>query len=337
MRFGALLALSIRQSVRRVAARALIVACLAAAMSSVRIQANDAPLRPAWITIESLESGETAKRAVSSAAASGANTIVVPVSLTTTPRVDGAAEAIREARSRGMRVYAGIQVSRAAGADELPAARDHLLYQHPDWLMLPRDLAVEMRGVDLRSPEYVGRLARWTRANPDRADALYVSPVHPAAVSYLARQLSSVLTRYAVDGVHLQMLQFPGADFDYSRGALDAFRVAARSTLPPTERTRMDAVEAIDPFAYPDEFPDEWRRFRQSRLTALVTELSAVIRTGRPEAAVSVAVAADVETARRDHLQDWTAWVDRGIVDSILQTPAPAVANNRRTAAAGSH
>lgn len=83
----------------------------------------------------------------------------------------------------------------------------------------------------------------------------------------------------------------------------------------------MDDVEAIDPFAYPEEFPDEWRRFRQSRLTALVARLRAAIRSAQPDLAVTAAVTGDPEQALRDHLQDWRAWVDLRLIDAAVPAP----------------
>jgi uncharacterized lipoprotein YddW (UPF0748 family) len=176
-----------------------------------------------------------------------------------------------------------------------------------------------MRRVDLRSPEYVGRLNRWTRANPDRAEGLYVSPIHPEAIAYLAERVTHVLNRYRVDGVHLDALRFPGVDFDYSRGALEQFRSDVRRGLDAAARARMDRIEAIDPFAYPEEFADEWRRFRQARLTTLVTRLRAVIRASHPDAIVSAGVTLDADRALRDHLQDWQAWMERKLIDAVAR------------------
>ena len=33
------------------------------------------------------------------------------------------------------------------------------------------------------------------------------------------------------------------------------------------------AREAVDLFAYPDQFPDDWRTFRRTRLSALMARL----------------------------------------------------------------
>ena len=56
--------------------------------------------------------------------------------------------------------------------------------------------------------------------------------------------------RYAADGVYLDAVDFPGEDFDYSRHTMELFRTRVRATMSLAERARLDAIEAIDPFAY---------------------------------------------------------------------------------------
>jgi uncharacterized lipoprotein YddW (UPF0748 family) len=335
-------------------ARIVLAVCVLAVTSFVH--AADGPQRAFWMPQASLESVDGVRRALGSASTEGFDTILVPVSLAPDlpgSSFDGIAETLREARARNLRVHAWLDVVRAAGADELPAARDHILYLHPEWLMVPRDLAVAMFRVDLRSPEYIGRLARWTRANAQRVDGLYVSPLHSEAIAYLAERVTTVLGRYPVEGVHLDAIRFPDPGFDYGSRALDLFRTDVRRGLDAAARARMDQIEAIDPFAYPEEFPGEWQQFRQARLTTLVTTLRNAIRTVRPDAFVSVGVTLEADLALRDHLQDWRAWVESRFIDAIaradavsravvfsyenLRSPlAPVVTASRSTATGGS-
>lgn len=301
------------------ARRPLLLAVLAVCLVPI-VRAADEPQRAFWMSHASLESADAVRRTIMSAVAGGFNTVLAPVSLAPElPSFDGMAETIKEAGARKLRVFAWLDVGRAAGADEIPGSREHVLYQHPEWLMVPRDLSLEMMRVDLRSPEYIGRLARWTRANADRAEGLYLSPIHPEAITYLSERVTNVLVRYRIHGVHLDALRFPGAEFDYSGRALELFRSDVRRGLDTAARVRMDRIEAIDPFAYPEEFPDQWRLFRQERLTALVTRLRAAIRAVQPDAIVSAGVALDADTALRDHLQDWRGWMEHRIIDAIAR------------------
>ena len=106
-------------------ARPVICSCLVVlvvAIAQVGTRAADAPLRTFWVTRASLDSPETIRRAVATAAVGGFDTVMVPVGLMaeTSPAFDGALEMVKEARDRGLRVHAWIEVTLAAAAGELP-------------------------------------------------------------------------------------------------------------------------------------------------------------------------------------------------------------------------
>ncbi len=321
---------------RRLAPALLAAAAICAAAAPTTIAAPDATeVRALWVLRTSLESPEEIGRMVTMAAAHGFNTLFVQVrgrgdaffngglemraaSLSAqADAFDPLAETLTRAKAAGLRVHAWVNVNLVSSAAELPAPREHVIYEHPEWLMVPRELAPELLAIDARSPEYLGRLARWTRANASAVEGLYVSPVHPEAAAHIASIVGDLATRYAVDGVHLDYVRYPGADFDYSRAAIAAFEAEMRTRVSPAERDRVEALQAIDPFAWPWEFADEWRLFRQSRLTALVARLRSTVVKARPAAVVSAAVVPDHREALRDKLQDWRTWMDNGFVDVL--------------------
>ena len=312
---------SVCPSDRRIARVAICLSLVATfmALAAVSPHAATAPLRTFWVTRSTLESPETIRRAVAAAAVGGFDTIMVPVGLTAdvSQVFDGAFEIIKEARGRGLRVYAWIEVTLVAAGGELLASRDHVLYQHPEWLMVPRELAPEVMKVDVRSPAYLGRLARWARGNAPRIDGLYLSPISAEAASYLVTAVTGAAKRYAVDGVFLDAMRFPGTDFDYSRHAMEIFRAETRPQLSADERARLDEIESIDPFGYAEEFPDRWRQFRQSRVTDLMSRMRKALASTNPTLVVSAGVAADSGTALADSFQDWTTWMKSGLVDGV--------------------
>lgn len=307
----------------------------AVAMAGVGAAPDSTELRALWVTRSSLSSPDTIARLVSAASANGFNTLFVQVrgrgdayyngglerraaALGSQPAdFDPLAETLARARGAGLRVHAWINANLVSSATELPSSRDHVIYEHPEWLMVPRELAPNLLPIDVRSPEYLGRLARWTRANTASVEGLYVSPIPTAAHDRLAAIVSDLVTRYAVDGLHLDYIRYPGPSFDYSRDAVAAFETDMGARLAPAERARIAAVEAIDPFAWTEAFPDEWRLFRQSRLTALVTRLRSTAKRVRPGLVVSAAVLPDADAALSDKLQDWRTWVDSGFVDAL--------------------
>jgi uncharacterized lipoprotein YddW (UPF0748 family) len=282
--------------------------------------ASDAPIRGYWVTRAHLETPDGIRRGLTAVHAGAFNTVFVPIPVSSAdplPGFDGPREFIKAARERGLRVHAWIDVNRVAPSDAIPAASTHVVYQHPEWLMVPRAIASEMLTLDPRGPAYLGRLSRWTRTNRDRVDGLYLSPLDPDTAEYVAKAVVATVRRYAVDGVYLDAVRFPGNDFDYSRHALDLFRAAARPRLSTSERARLDDIEAIDPFGYTAEFPDEWNAFRQARLTALVSRLHVSLKIINPLLTVTAEVADDDAIARDQQFQDWRSWIVERLVDGI--------------------
>jgi uncharacterized lipoprotein YddW (UPF0748 family) len=302
-------------------------------------------IRALWVLRSSLASPESIRTLVNSARDHGFNTLLVQVrgrgdayfnggleprapELHRQPETfDPLATVLSSAHEAGLRVHAWINVNLVSSATDLPVARTHVVHRHPDWLMVPRDIAQDLARVEEESPAYLGKLARWTRAQPAGVEGLYMSPVLPAAVDHVDAIVRDLVARYALDGVHLDYARYPNARFDYSRAAIRAFRGAVRPQLPASVRKDLDARESDDLLAYPDALQAEWTAFLLSRMTALVARLRQTIKSTRGDALVTVAATPDLQEARDHRLQDWGAWLQAGLVDAVCPmayTPEPA-------------
>jgi uncharacterized lipoprotein YddW (UPF0748 family) len=325
-----------------------VLACLAAiaaAGAAARPAEPPPEVRALWVLRASLSSSSSIATLVRSARESGFNTLFVQVrgrgdayfagglepraeDLASQPSdFDPLAEVLAAARAAGLRVHAWVNADLVASAADLPSARGHLVYRRPEWLMVPRALAQELAAVEPDSPAYVGRLARWTRTQSSEVEGLYVSPIPPAAAAYTVDVVADLAARYAVDGVHLDYIRYPTADFDYSRAALEEFRDDVAPQLDAAARRALDEQQTDDLFAYADAFPDRWAAFRRARLTALVASVRDAVKRVRPAAAVTAAVAPDRREAFDRRLQDWGAWIERGLIDAVCPmayTPEPA-------------
>ncbi len=306
------------------------------ALASARA-ASPAPVetRALWVLRSSLASGASIDALVASARTYGFNTLLVQVRgrgdayyvSALEPRAeelrgqpatfDPLARVLTAAHDAGLKVHAWVNVSLVASATDLPGAPSHLVYTHPEWLMVPRALAREMAPVEPASPAYLGRLARWVRSQDGELEGLYLSPLQPGAAEHLTAVVSDLAARYPLDGVHLDYIRFPDERFDFSRYAVAAFRTAVAPGLTAATRRDLDAQAESDPLAYPNALPDEWDRFRRSQLSALVMRLRTAVRSRRPDALLSAAVAPDVEDAYARRLQDWRTWLESGLIDAV--------------------
>lgn len=317
------------RSAFRLALGGLVAACVFGAAAAV-----PEPTRALWVTRTTLASPDAIGQMVRAAEAGGFNTLVVQVrgrgdsyytgtieprapELASKPAFDPLAAVLEQAHAAGLKVHAWVAVNLVSSSVSLPASREHVIYRAPEWLMVPRELAAQMKKVDVRSPAYIGRLARWTRAHADEVEGLYTSPVHPGAQAHVASVIGELVRKYAVDGVHLDYVRFPNESFDYSPSAIELFKAAIRPDLTDQERRDAAAREVLDPAAYPNLFPGRWDEFRRSGLTELVLKVRTAVKAARPATIVSAAVVADLKQASESRLQDWRAWLDQSLLDVL--------------------
>ncbi len=307
----------------------------AVALTAQTRQTTAGEIRALWVLRTSLSSPESIATLVRSATDHGFNTLFVQVRgrgdayyaggpepraaelLRQPDSFDPLATVLERGHAAGLRVHAWVNVNLISSAVELPVAREHIIYRHPAWLMVPRDIAQELAAIEPESPGYAGKLSRWTRTQPAEVEGLYASPILPDAAEYVAALAGDLLKRYAVDGLHLDYARYPSDRFDYSRPAIREFRTWMRARIPDSRRRAVDDQETVDLFAYPDAFPDEWRTFRTARMTALVSGVHAAVKRQRPEAIVSAAVAPDSRDALERRLQDWRGWLEADLVDAV--------------------
>ena len=292
-------------------------------------------VRALWVTRSSLNSPASIAALVRTAHEQGFNTLLVQVrgrgdayytseleprsaDLARQPLTfDPLATVLADAKPIGIRVHAWICVNLVSSAAELPASPDHLVYRHPEWLMVPRIIAQELAPLDPGNPGYVGKIARWTRGEAETVEGLYASPLQPEAAAYTERVITDLARRYDLDGVHLDYARYPSQQFDYSRFAIAEFRADIRPRIGAEARRELDAAAEDDLFAYPDRFPAEWKDFRRARLTELVARIRQGVRAARPRALLTSAVFPEAQDAFDERLQDWRGWLANHLVDAV--------------------
>ena len=223
---------------------------------------------------------------------------------------------LERAHRAGLKVHAWVNVNLVSDA-EPPAALKHIVHVHPEWLMVPRPLAEDLRRMNPKDPRYVQRLSAYARARSDRVEGIFVSPIHTGAVDHAAKVIGDIVSRYAVDGIHLDYIRFPNDEFDYSAKSLDEFRSEITSRISGPERRDYAARARGRPLFYTEMFPQRWQEFRRARLTALVARIRSIVKARRPRAMVTAAVFPDANDAMNHRFQNWAAWLDTGLLDAI--------------------
>ncbi len=313
----------------------LLAAVFLATLAAAPPKPPEPEVRALWVKSASLTSPAAVAAMVKSAKAGGFNTLLVQVrargdafftgglepraeALAAQPdSFDPLAETIRLAHARGIRVHAWMDIALVSSATWLPASRAHVIYRHPEWLMVPRAIAREMSVLDPQSQLYLDKLTRWTKAQGANVEGLFVSPIPADAADATVAVVADVAARYAVDGIHLDYVRYPSDEFDYSRAALEAFRDDVLSGLDEPARRQREQAVGPDLTAWPEALPDRWRAFRIARLTDLVARIRASVKARRKGAILSAAVVPDPAEAESRRLQPWGEWAQRGLLDVV--------------------
>lgn len=200
------------------------------------------------------------------------------------PGWDPLATILTAAHAKGIQVHAWINTFPAWSGTTPPAESTprHALLAHPEWLAADRD---------------------GTPMPPASSGYQFFSPGNPDVRAHVADVVEDLATRYAVDGVHMDFIRYPGAE--YSHDAVSEARFA-------------DAQSADPMLARAD-----WQR---DNITALVTELRARVQRVRPTAALTVANWgiytnewgwSSVSRGFDDYFQDAHRWAEEGLVDAL--------------------
>jgi uncharacterized lipoprotein YddW (UPF0748 family) len=296
--------------------RAVVPVLLLAAAPSPAATPSVPELRGLWVVRTALVSPEAVDRVVDDAAEAGFNALFVQVrgrgdafyDSAIAPRsvllerqplaFDPFARLLARAHDRGLQVHAWVNVLLTAHFGQ-PLPPGHLLLRHADWVMVPRSVAARALALGARARL---RLVQEAGREDGDSEGFYLSPSAPGVGDRLEQVVREVVRRYAVDGLHLDFVRYPGPEFDYSRWALEGLR---------------RRVGGGDLLGGPARNAEAWDEYRREVLTALTTRLADAGRTERPGIVVSAAVTPDEALAVHHKFQDWPAWLQAGILSAV--------------------
>lgn len=285
-----------------------------------------------WVVRFTMTSEASVRSMVERASGAGINTLIVQVrgradafySSTLEPRGESVREdepfdplslTIELARERGMEVHAWVNTHLVWGPAAPPIDRRHLVRANPDWLAVPRHLADELLAVDPFEGRFFDTLVLDAEANDDRVEGIYTSPSHPEVQDRVLEVWLDLAARYDLDGIHFDYIRFPSAQYDYSIGALERFRIWLRGRVAEDRFRELDDAYERDLFAMVDGESEAWSDFRREQVDRLVLRIRDAIREVKPGLTISAAVIADRQLAYDDRFQDWARWLEEGWID----------------------
>lgn len=213
---------------------------------------------------------------------------------------DPLAEVIRQAHAAGIEVHAWVNATTMWNSATAPRSADHVYNAH----------GLAAAGVD-----------RWLNQRYDGAEKVgsntYVDPANPDAANYIVDAISSIATKYDIDGVNLDYIRYPDYnagdfqnDWGYSTTSLARFG---------QETGRVDRPVPTDP---------QFSNWRRDQISALVRKIYLRLYAADPTDRLSVNGTTYAygpvsyggwENARpyTNVLQDWKGWLAEGTVDTV--------------------
>jgi uncharacterized lipoprotein YddW (UPF0748 family) len=149
-----------------------------------------------------------------------------------------------------------------------------------------------------------------------KEDMLFLEPGDPRVEEYILTIINEIINRYPlISGIHLDYLRYPspvpfipgsrfnkfGLTYGYGVKNLERFR----------DKTGLNPLEALN---NEDEYL-AWDNWKRQQVTDLARKISSLVKVKSPSLAVSSAVIPVVERAYSNAFQDWSAWLEEGIID----------------------
>ena len=149
-----------------------------------------------------------------------------------------------------------------------------------------------------------------------KEDMLFLEPGDPRVEEYVLTIINEIINRYPlISGIHLDYLRYPspvpfvpgsrfnkfGLTYGYGAKNLERFR----------DKTGLNPLDTLN---NEDEYL-AWDNWKRQQVTDLVRKISSLVKVKSPALTVSCAVIPLVERAYSNAFQDWSSWLEEGIID----------------------
>jgi uncharacterized lipoprotein YddW (UPF0748 family) len=275
-------------------------------------QATGGPVDYLWVVRTSLLSPDAVDSVVVRARAMGVRGLLVQVvgrgdayyhsdllprpEAIADPAFDPLGALLPAAHAAGLEVHAWMNCALVWSAPQPPRNPRHVVREHPEWIARLAD-GRRMDQVTARERRRLG------------IEGVFLAPAHPGVQAWVAGAARELVSRYPVDGLHLDYIRLPDVAVGFD--ATTRARFALVTGIDPSRRSRLTWPERV-------RFDSLWSEFHREQVTGLVRTVRDSIATVRPGLHLSAAVIADTAHANGRLAQAWSAWLRDGLVDRVF-------------------
>ncbi len=305
-----------------VALAAAVALAVALAPASACAASPGQETRALWIVRHAITTPGRVDRAVDLAAQVNVNTLLVQVRgrgdafyrsdlaprgeelEAAPPDFDPLDRVIRRAHAAGLEVQAWLNVYLVWSKGDLPQAVLHVVNAHPGWISVRSN---GQRLVEMMPQEF----------QEERIEGMFLAPGNSEVRRHLRDIVREIVTRYPVDGIHLDYIRYPEPTVGFDVATRTAFM--REYGVDPVDLEEPDStfLETLGADALPD-LRARWATWKRDQVTALVRDLRRDLDVINPSLKLTAAVIADQTAAINRYGQDWPAWLREGIVDAAI-------------------
>jgi uncharacterized lipoprotein YddW (UPF0748 family) len=131
------------------------------------------------------------------------------------------------------------------------------------------------------------------------SDYLWASPALSLTRNHIAAVAADIVNRYDVDGIHLDLIRYPGSTYSFDPYTLQAFSEALQIT--------------------PTLTITDWRpNFQRAQIDAMVQQVYSATTAIKSDLLVSAAVWPNYSSGHNSYYQDSKGWLANNIIDANL-------------------
>lgn len=208
---------------------------------------------------------------------------------------------LEKIKNRNIRVHAWINVSFVLAPGNYPPHPEHILFRHPEWITY----------------DYRGRsMAEYTPAELKKnlLEGYFLDPSVPEVKAYIRDIAADILSKYNVDGLHLDFIRYPYSGFNrYHNRHLSDFGYH------PYARKIFKGKHGIDPLKIDrmknSKIKQKFDQYRRDQITEIVRMINNEVKQKDTSLIFSAAVMPRPDIGRDVYFQDWPLWLDKGYID----------------------
>ncbi|MCX5698863.1 MAG: family 10 glycosylhydrolase [Candidatus Omnitrophica bacterium] len=152
-----------------------------------------------------------------------------------------------------------------------------------------------------------------------KEDMIFLEPGDPRVEAYMLAIINEIINRYPLfSGIHLDYLRYPSPIPFVPGSRFNKFGLTYGYGPANVERFRdKTGINVLDTLNNEDEYL-AWDNWKRQQVTDLARKISSLVKVKSPSLAVSCAVIPVIERAYSNAFQDWSSWLEEGIIDYVV-------------------